>query len=66
MFRNDVVENHVQTSAEVHEEGGEGSPGVVAVLIPSQHQESKANVEVKRQVGWSGIPISFSIFHSLL
>lgn len=45
MFRNDVVENHVQTSAEVHEEGGEGSPGVVAVLIPSQHQESKADVE---------------------
>lgn len=45
MFGNNVVENHVQTRTEVHEEGGEGSPGAVAVLFPIQHQESKAHME---------------------
>lgn len=45
MFGNDVVENHIQTGAEVHEEGGEGSPGAVAVLFPVQHQEGEARVE---------------------
>lgn len=45
MFGNNVVENHIQTGAEVHEEGGESSPGFVTVFFPVQHQESKTDVE---------------------
>lgn len=66
LFRNDIIKYNIQAGTEIHEEGGEGCPGIVSCVFVLQHHEGEANVEGHKADEYLSNQSNYDSYGSLL